>query len=65
MHFQRQGLAQQTFDGRWNLTPEGFLLSNTVITDLLLALDRLLGKDQSTGMPTSGEQSSIDNGHFL
>ena len=65
MHFQRQGLTQQTFDGRWNLTPEGFLLPNTVITDLLLALDRLLGKDQNTGMPTGGEQSSIDNGHFL
>jgi oxygen-independent coproporphyrinogen-3 oxidase len=36
-HFQRQSLCQKTFDGRWNLTPEGFLLSNTVITDLLLA----------------------------
>ena len=29
-------LAVQTFDGRWHLTPTGFLLSNTIISDLLL-----------------------------
>ena len=34
--FKEQGYAQKTFDGRWHLTPEGFLLSNTLITDLLL-----------------------------
>jgi len=39
-HFQRQKLTQKTFDGRWNLTSEGFLLSNTVITDLLLAQEK-------------------------
>ena len=30
------GLAAKTFDGRWHLTPEGFLLSNSIISDLLL-----------------------------
>ena len=39
-HFKRQGLTQQTFDGRWNLTAEGFLLSNMVISDLLLAQEK-------------------------
>ena len=34
--FRERQLAQQTFDGRWHLTPEGFLLSNTIISDLLL-----------------------------
>ena len=33
---KENGLAQQTFDGRWHLTPTGFLLSNTIISDLLL-----------------------------
>ena len=27
-------------DGHWRLTPEGFLLSNTILTDLLLAQER-------------------------
>ena len=42
--FALQGLTQKTFDGRWNLTPEGFLLSNTVISDLLLEQDRTVIK---------------------
>ena len=29
-------------DGRWRLTPEGMLLSNTILSDLLLAQDRTL-----------------------
>jgi oxygen-independent coproporphyrinogen-3 oxidase len=33
-------LAEKTYDGRWRLTPEGFLVSNTIITDLLLLQDR-------------------------
>ena len=33
-------LAVKTYDGRWHLTPEGFLLSNTIISDLLLIQDR-------------------------
>ena len=36
MHFREQHLAVKTYDGRWHLTPEGFLLSNTIITELLL-----------------------------
>ena len=36
VRFKEQGLAVQTFDGRWHLTPRGFLLSNSVISDLLL-----------------------------
>ena len=32
-------LAVETFDGRWHLTPTGFLLSNTIISDLLLIQD--------------------------
>ncbi len=33
-------LAAKTFDGRWHLTPEGFLLSNSIISDLLLIQER-------------------------
>ena len=38
--FKEQGLAQKSFDGRWHLTPRGFLLSNTVISDLLIVQER-------------------------
>ena len=31
-----KGLASKAPDGRWYLTPQGFLVSNTIITDLLL-----------------------------
>ena len=31
------GYAVQTEDNRWHLTPKGFLISNTIISDLLLA----------------------------
>ena len=37
--FRDRGLAQKTYDGRWHLTPEGFLLSNDLISDLLLIQD--------------------------
>ena len=37
---RERGLAQRTFDGRWHLTPEGFLVSNTIISDLLLIQDQ-------------------------
>ena len=36
---KEKGLAIKTIDGRWHLTPEGFLLSNTLISDLLLIQD--------------------------
>ena len=33
---KERGLANKTFDGRWQLTPNGFLVSNSIISDLLL-----------------------------
>ena len=33
---KENGLAHKTFDGRWQLTPNGFLVSNSIISDLLL-----------------------------
>jgi len=33
-------LAVKTFDGRWHLTPEGYLLSNSIISDLLLVQEK-------------------------
>jgi len=39
LRFKDQGLAAKTYDGRWHLTPNGFLLSNTLISDLLLIQD--------------------------
>ena len=36
----RSGLAAKTFDGRWHLTPQGFLVSNSIISDLLLIQER-------------------------
>ena len=38
-HYREQHLAVKTYDGRWHLTPEGFLLSNTIISELLLIQD--------------------------
>lgn len=40
LKFRQQGWAQKTFDGRWHLTPTGFLVSNTVISDLLLIQEK-------------------------
>ena len=37
---RERGLAVKTIDGRWHLTPEGYLLSNTLISDLLLIQDQ-------------------------
>ena len=39
LEYQESGHARFTND-RWRLTPEGFLLSNTIISDLLLAQER-------------------------
>ena len=33
--YKERGLATKTFDGRWHLTPNGFLLSNQIIGELL------------------------------
>ncbi len=38
--FRQQGWAQKTYDGRWHLTPTGFLVSNTIISDLLLIQEK-------------------------
>ena len=35
-----QNLAAKTYDGRWHLTPEGFLVSNSILSDLLLIQER-------------------------
>ena len=37
---KERGLAVKTYDGRWHLTPNGFLLSNSIISDLLLIQDQ-------------------------
>ena len=37
---KERGLATKTFDGRWHLTPKGFLLSNSIISDLLLIQEK-------------------------
>ena len=34
--FRKNHLAVRTYDGRWHLTPQGFLLSNSIISDLLI-----------------------------
>jgi oxygen-independent coproporphyrinogen-3 oxidase len=38
--YAKQRYASKAIDGRWYLTPEGFLISNTIITDLLLAQEK-------------------------
>ena len=37
---RQANLAEKTFDGRWRLTPKGFLVSNSIISDLLLIQER-------------------------
>ncbi len=37
--YRSRGLAVCTFDGRWHLTAKGFLLSNDIISELLLIQD--------------------------
>ncbi len=37
---KEEGLAAKTFDGRWHLTPNGFLVSNSIISDLLLIQEK-------------------------
>ena len=38
--YAAQGYAVHTQEGAWHLTPEGFLISNTIISDLLLLQER-------------------------
>ncbi len=37
---RENGLAAKTYDGRWRLTPQGFLVSNAIISDLLLIQEK-------------------------
>ena len=37
---QKEGLAARSYEGRWYLTPTGFLVSNSIISDLLLLQER-------------------------
>ena len=39
-HCKENRLAAKTFDGRWHLTPEGFLVSNSILSDLLLIQEK-------------------------
>ena len=39
LQFKTRGLAVKAYDGRWHLTPNGFLVSNTIISDLMLIQD--------------------------
>ena len=41
--------ATQTFDGRWHLTPEGFLVSNSIISDLLIIQERTQSTNKKAG----------------
>ena len=42
LKFREHRLAQKTFDGRWKLTPQGFLISNSILSDLLLIQEKSL-----------------------
>ncbi len=37
---RQQGLAVYTYDGRWHLTPQGFLVSNSILSDLLIIQEK-------------------------
>ena len=39
LQFKERGFTVKTFDGRWHLTPQGYLLSNSIISDLLMIQD--------------------------
>lgn len=52
VQFQAQGWAEKTAEGRWRLTPKGFLVSNQLMVDLLerqekARLDELLPRAQA------------------
>jgi len=38
--YAQQEYAVHTYDGRWKLTPKGFLISNTIISELLLVQEQ-------------------------
>ena len=40
MRCRKEGLAAKSYEGRWYLTPTGFLVSNSILSDLLLLQER-------------------------
>ena len=42
--YKLQKLAMKTYDGRWHLTAEGFLVSNSILSDLLLIQEKTQSK---------------------
>ena len=38
--YEKEGLAQRSEEGRWHLTPKGFLVFNSIIVELLEAQER-------------------------
>lgn len=40
MEYKEKGLAVKTYDGRWHLTPNGFLVSNDIISNLWLIQEK-------------------------
>ena len=48
--FRHRNLAVKTYDGRWHLTPNGFLLSNSIISELLLI------QEESPSLPRLGQR---------
>lgn len=40
LKYEKNGLAVKTAEGRWRLTPKGFLVSNSIIVELLEAQQR-------------------------
>ncbi len=46
-NYAKRGYASKAIDGRWYLTPQGFLISNTIITDLLLAQEKTATKSRN------------------
>ncbi len=40
MEYKEKGLAVKTYDGRWHLTPNGFLVSNNIISNLWLIQEK-------------------------
>jgi oxygen-independent coproporphyrinogen-3 oxidase len=49
LQFKDRHLAMKLNDGRWRLTPEGFLLSNTIISELQMIQDKTVPLSNKRG----------------